>query len=114
MEHLKFYPSYVLFFEMNNHYINQQKLRYVNDGARSISHVTNVQDFLIHKFKFRRAYSRLHVAYNPKVGVGVHLFYPFRSVVYKLRGSLVEKAGVLLRQEEIVRGCEVLDFDHRP
>jgi len=98
---------------MNNHYLNQRKLRYVNDGARSISHFTQVQDFLIDKFKFRKAYSRLLVAYNPQVGLGVRFLYPFRSAVFKLRGSLVEKAGVLLRQAEIVRGCAVLDFDHR-
>ena len=32
-----------------------RKLKYVNEGTRSILHETNVQSFLIDKFKFRKA-----------------------------------------------------------
>ncbi len=50
--HLKLYSSYALIFQMNDHYLNERKMLYINDGARSIRHDTGVQDFLIQKFKF--------------------------------------------------------------
>ena len=102
-DYLKFYPSYALFFEMNNHYLNDQKLRYVNDGARSISHITNIQTFLIEKFKFRKSYSHLHIVYSRKVGLAVRILYPFRSNIAKIPNSISSKVSVLLNQEEIFR-----------
>lgn len=98
---LKLYPSYALFFEMNNHYLNERKLRYVNDGARSIGHATNIQGFLMEKFQFRKAYSMLHVVYNRKIGWAVHMLYPLRSAIFRIRGNRFAKASVLMRQEEI-------------
>ena len=40
-------------------YLNENNFRYVNDGAKSMSHDTNIQEFLIKKFKFRKAYCQL-------------------------------------------------------
>lgn len=105
-EFLKLYPSYALFFEMNNHYLNERKLRYVNDGARSIGHETNIQNFLIEKFQFRKAYSQLHLVYCRKIGWAVHMLYPLKPAIYRLPGSLFDKIGVLMRQEEIRRSFD--------
>jgi hypothetical protein len=102
-QYLSLYPSYALVYEMNRHYLNERNLLYVNDGARSIRHDTNIQDFLIKKFKFRRAYSRLHVRYDRKTAAAVNCLYPLRSLVRKLPGPLFSRTYVLLRQEEIRR-----------
>ncbi|SFV55954.1 hypothetical protein MNB_SV-12-1792 [hydrothermal vent metagenome] len=53
---LNLYPSYALIYTMNEYYLNQKKYLYVNDGARSIAHNTNIQDFLIKKFNFKKSY----------------------------------------------------------
>ncbi|MBR3805823.1 MAG: hypothetical protein IKJ13_03190 [Clostridia bacterium] len=39
---------------------------YLFDGWKNILHRTNFQDYLIKYFGFRRAYSNLHIIYNPK------------------------------------------------
>jgi hypothetical protein len=106
-DYLKLYPSYALFFEMNNHYLNQLGLKYVNDGARSISHNTSIQEFLIDKFKFRKAYCRLNIAYNPKIKMAVRLLYPFRRLLAACNFSVTNKLSVLLKHEEIRRSFEL-------
>jgi len=101
--HLHLYSGYALIFEMNCYYLNKMGLLYVNDGARSIRHNTGVQDFLIKKFRFRKAYSHLHIAYNYKIGSAVRVLFPFRSIIERIPGSLTKKASALLGQEEIHR-----------
>ena len=105
-EGLKLYSSYALFFEMNNSYLSTLKYRYVNDGARSIYHDTNIQNFLIDKFKFRKAYCRLHIAYRSDIKFLIMLCYPLRSVIGKFKSGPLHRVSVLLRQEEIRRSGE--------
>lgn len=102
-KHLKHYLSYALIFEMNTFYLNEKKFKYVNDGARSIGHDTNIQNFLIDKFKFRKAYCDLRIVYSKKIGLIVALLYPFRSIFYKSSNNKLKKVGVLLRQHEILK-----------
>ena len=104
-DYLKLYPSYALFYEMNKHYLEVRKLKYVCDGARSISHQTNIQDFLISKFKFRKAYCRLNVVYRKDIGILVKLLFPFKSILEKIKIKPIEKIVVLLRHEKIRRNC---------
>lgn len=52
---------------------------YINDGARSISHETNFQDYLEKYFGFRKAYCKLHVAYNRRIKLVVKVLFPFRK-----------------------------------
>jgi hypothetical protein len=102
---LKAYAGYVLFHEMNKHYLNDRGLRYISDGARNISHQTNVHEFLEQKFGFRRAYAKLRVMYFPGVGVAVRLLYPFRRWFAGRPAPLFQKIAVLLEQERIRRSC---------
>lgn len=102
---LKNYPSYVLFYAMNKYYLEDRKLKYVTDGARSISHETNIQDFLITKFKFRKAYCKLHIYYRKDILLIIHLLFPFRKVFIKLSGRYIGIINSLLLQENIVRSC---------
>jgi len=100
---LKNYTSYILFYEMNRYYLETKKMRYVNDGARSISHETNVQTFLMEKFKFKKAYARLHVVYRWDVGLAVQLLYPLKGLIGKIEHPMANKIATVLKQEAIRR-----------
>lgn len=104
--YLKLYPSYALFYEMNHYYLEDKNFLYVNDGARSISHDTNIQNFLIQKFKFRKAYCRLNIVYRKDIAVMVKLLYPLKSIISKLNFPVTNKIMVLLKQEGIRRSFE--------
>lgn len=103
---LYLYPSYALIYTMNEYYLNQKKYLYVNDGARSIAHSTNIQEFLIQKFGFRKAYSKINIAYRLDIKTVIWLVYPLRGLVQKLKGHIFEKINIILKQEEIRRSYE--------
>ncbi|MFB6340429.1 hypothetical protein ACE1ET_01845 [Saccharicrinis sp. FJH62] len=106
-EFLKLRPSEALFYEMNRYYLDDCKLKYVCDGARSLSHDTNIQDFLIDKFKFRKAYCKLNIVYRKDIGLLVKLIYPLRTLLRLFPERLTRKIKVLLKHEEIRRSyCE--------
>jgi hypothetical protein len=67
------YSSYALFFKMNEYYLQERSLAYVNDGFRNIGHATNVQDFLVQKFGFQRTPTHLYVRYRPWVAAALRL-----------------------------------------
>jgi len=98
-----FYPSYALIYTMNEYYLNKKKYLYVNDGARSISHETNIQEFLIKKFHFRKAYCRLNIVYRWDIGLFIKLLYPFRKIIKKINYPLIDKISIILNQEKIRR-----------
>lgn len=75
------YPYYGLIYEMNRHYLSERGLSFVNDGARSVTNHSNIQPFLIEKFKFRKAYCRLRIIYKWWLGLSVRLLYPFRRFI---------------------------------
>ena len=102
----KFYPSEALFYTMNKYYLNENNFKYVNDGARSISHETNIQSFLIQKFKFRKAYCKLNIIYNKPVGFLVKVVYPFRFILRLLNWGLFTKLNILINQEKIKRSYD--------
>ena len=100
-KYLRYYLSYALFYEMNSYYLNEKGFRYVNDGPRSMGHDTNIQEFLISKFKFKKAYSKLELYYSLKVKIAIFILYPFRKLFYKSSKNIFKKIGVLLKQHEI-------------
>ena len=75
------YPYYGLIFEMDRYYLEDKKLKYVNDGSRSITEHSGIQPFLIEKFKFRKAYCHLQVYYKWWIRIIVFLLYPFRKLI---------------------------------
>ena len=97
--HLCFYPSYALFYEMNRHYLQQEEFKYVSDGYRNLSHKTNIQDYLIKKFAFRKFYLTLNIDYYYGVEQFVNTIYPIRGLVSKIDGRI----GAILKQERIKR-----------
>ena len=86
---------------MNEHYLLERKLKYVNDGARNISHQTNIQDFLEQKFKFRKAYCKLHVEYVFALKIILFFLTFTRPILNFLPAKYSAIINTLLVQEEI-------------
>ena len=105
-EAMKKFAGYLLFHQMELHYLKDRGFRYISDGSRSLSHNTNIHDFLESKFNFRKAYAKLHVVYTPWLGVAVAVAFPFRKLIKKLPVTLFQKVYILLKQEEIRREFE--------
>lgn len=76
-----YYPFYGLLYAMNQHYLEDRKVHYVSDGARSITEHSNIQPFLIEKFKFRKAYCCLQLKYKWWLHFIVMILFPFRSLI---------------------------------
>lgn len=102
-EFLKLRVSDALNYVVLNYYLNLQEKRYVTDGERVVLHDTNVQEYLIEHFNFRKAYCHLHIKYRPITGALVKFAYPFRGVIQHLDNSLAYKLNAVLRMEEICR-----------
>jgi hypothetical protein len=102
---LRNYASYILIHEMNKYYLNDLSVKYVSDGARSISHSTEIHEFLQDKFLFRKAYARLRVVYAPGVYPLVCILYRLRRVFLGSKIGAFQKLAVLLEQERIRRSC---------
>lgn len=102
-DYLNLYPSYALFFEMNKHYLEKMKFNYVNDGYRSVAHQSNIQEFLIQKFKFRKAYCKLNLYYSPITRFIVKMLFPFKPLIDMFNVRLIKKVKTLLFLELINR-----------
>lgn len=87
---------------------NKEKLQkgnyYILDGARSISHETNFQDYLEKYFGFRKAYCKLHIAYNPGIKWIVKILFPFREILCKFDEiGFIHNINSVLLMEELCR-----------
>lgn len=94
------YPMYGLILEMNRYYLQERGLKYVMDGARSITQHSNIQQMLEDKFLFRKAFCRLQMFYKPWIAVGVNILFPLRNYIPN------NAIKVILRQEELARDSE--------
>lgn len=105
-EFQKLYASEGLFYTMNSYYLNHKGVKYIDDGSRSLSHKTSIQEYFVNKFKFRKAYCKLHIEYSLKVELVVSFLFPFRKIIAKSNHMLAQKVLVLLKHEEIRRSFE--------
>lgn len=77
---------------------------FICDGARSVNHETAFQEYLEKYYGFRKAFCKLHIAYNPKLKLAIKFLYPIRKIL--LVGDkcgLIHQINSVLRMEEIVR-----------
>lgn len=102
----RLYTSEGLFYTMNSYYLNECGVKYIDDGSRSLSHQTAIQDYFIHKFKYRKAYCELHMEYTSKIKLVVNILFPFRRWIEKSEHPIAQKITVLLRHEAIRRSFE--------
>jgi len=103
---LKDYSSYALLYTLIEHYLNRKDIGYITNGARSISHDTNIQNFLIDGFRFRKAYCTLNVYYRPVLYHFLRLSYPLRNLFESLPTRLFGNFNALLKQEYIRRNSQ--------
>lgn len=75
------YPYYGLIYQMNEYYLVTKRKRFVCDGARTTTEHSQIQDFLIQKFKFRKAYSQLQISYKWYFWLLIKALYPFRRII---------------------------------
>lgn len=77
---------------------------YICDGERNTLHETHFQDYLEKYFGFRKAYCKMHIAYNPKIKWLVKSVYPFRSLLKRMDYfGIAHKLNAVLKMEEIAR-----------
>ena len=102
--YLRYYSSYILYYEMNKYYLNQHSFKYVNIGARTLLHKTNTPRYLIEKFGFRKAYCTLHLEYRYIFKLIVKLLYVFKPFFHFLKwNSIFNKIYGVLLHEKIKR-----------
>ena len=101
--YFKLYPSEALIYILNQTYLNERNFRYVNSGSRSLHHNTNFQLFLTKKFKFRKAYCKMHIIYSPWVKIILAILFPLRFIINMFNNDIANKIMVLIRHEQIRR-----------
>lgn len=100
-DYLKAYPFYAMVHQMNEYYLKQEGMQYVNDGWRSMSHDTSIQSLLIDGFGFRKAYSNLHVHWGGRLSLWLKATFPLRNQIGRLNKPLAS----LYTTEQIRRAC---------
>lgn len=79
-QYLNIYPFYGLIYIMTQDYLNNGAL-YVTDGFRSFTGHSNIQPFLEHKFKFRKAFCRMKLKYIWWLEICIFILYPFKTII---------------------------------
>lgn len=97
--YLNRYPSDALIYTMNEYYLKKKSFKYVNDGFRSISHDTNIQDFLITKFNFKKQEVGLVIKYKWYLAVVIKITFIFRNIFRKIDTRI----GAIYKLDEIRR-----------
>ena len=91
------YPAYALFNRMNEYYLAERGFQYIHAGSRTVSHDTQVQEFLIRLFNFEREPLGLRVHYRPPLGPLLRLAWPFRGLLQ----AAVPKARALFELDRL-------------
>ncbi len=80
-KHNNTYPYYGLFHQLDEYYLGECHYRYVADGARSVTEHSQIQEFLVDNFHFRKAYCKLEIHYQWWMKLAVKILYPFRKII---------------------------------
>ena len=102
---LKSYAGYILFHSMHIHYLNERSFSFVSNGMRSIGHKTNIHDFLISKFSYKKKYYKLNIVYRYPFFIILKILLPFMPVFSRLKFQIFSKITVILKQERIRMSC---------
>lgn len=103
-EYRQKYAFYGLLYKMNEYYLTERGLRYVNDGSRSITEHSNIKPFLMSKFCFRKAYCHMTLQYKWWLGAAVKALYPLHKPIEKVCAPILRKrVSMLFSQEAMAR-----------
>lgn len=99
--------SDIMEYKIVESYMNESRIKFISSGQRNINHHTNVQEYDIRNFGFRKAYCKMDVIYKMPVLLIIKLGYPFRKILRQFDYiSIVHKVNVLFKLESIRRSCQ--------
>ena len=108
-EYMKLHPSDALHDYVLKHWMNKPEIKYISSGSRSLNHETNVQEYKINTFGFRKAYCKIHIQYRPCIYPIVKALYGVRHLLEKLdKNKFIHAVNTILKMEEIVRMQSVI------
>lgn len=79
-DYQKLQPSNAIHYTILNYYLNEIGQKFVCSGTRNINHKTNVQEYKLQHWHFRKAYCHLHVEICPKYRCLFRVVYPLRGL----------------------------------
>lgn len=101
-------PSDVLNHYILNIWLNYPHIKYINSGTRNLNHKTNVQEYKVRTFGYRKAYCKLHIRYRTWFNIIIKFLYCFKNLFYGLDDNdLLHKVNVILKMEDISRGEKI-------
>lgn len=83
-------PTYGLNYKITEYYIKEKGYKYIDAGAISITQHSNVQDFLINKLQFRRAFCRSELYFKPWINFLLALGKPIFPLMKYFPNSYVK------------------------
>jgi hypothetical protein len=92
----KNYVSYALFYTMNDYYINKNQFEYVNDGYKTLTQHSGIQDFLIHNMGFVPAPTQLVLHTYPALNCALKILKPCANIIKN------DSLKALIRAQNIV------------
>ena len=95
----RYYPLYGLYYERDKYYLDEKGYKFVISGARSLTHHSNIQNFLIEKFGFRKAYCHIKITYKWWFGIVVKSLYPFRKFIPNAKVQAILNMEAMARNE---------------
>ncbi len=107
-KHKKYNISELLFHEISKYLLLKNKLNFIFDGFVSVAHQSKIQEYLMRKFNYRRAYCKLCIYYKFHIRLFIFTVFPFRRII-KIIGkyfTIFHKLSILLLQEELSRNCK--------
>lgn len=102
-EYLHYRPSDALIYTIQHHYLINESIPYITAGYTNIYHKTYVQQYVLKKFPFKKAYLKLEVTYSHLLQSFLKLTFPLRTLLGKLHHDL----HTIYRFEEIRRNCAI-------
>ena len=91
-------------FALERYFGEGFSIKYLTNGTKNILHETNYHEYLIKYFGFRKAYCHLHIKYRGIAGASLAVLYPFRKLIYKIKGrGPIRMVRSILKMEEIHR-----------
>lgn len=106
-DHQKNNISELLFYEIGRDLVLSKKVSFVFDGFKSIAHKSGIQDYLIRKFNYRKAYCNINIYYQHYFLFLLMALRPFKFIIDYLGRYFfsIYKIHVILVQENIRRDC---------
>lgn len=97
-------PSDAIHYAILTHYLNELGQKFICSGSRSLNHKTNVQDYKIKNWHFRKAFCKLHLVYRKDINIILKILYPFRNLLMKIDNiTAIHQINSVLLMESIAR-----------